>query len=131
MIVVDASAVIELLLGRASAPSIARRVAASEGAILAPHLIDVEVVQVLRRLAALGVIDAARAQIALEYLHALGIRRHAHDVLVPRIWALRANATAYAAAYLALAEATGAPLITTDPKLARVPGSRAIVEVMA
>ena len=84
----------------------------------------------LRRYEALGALDAARAPLALADFASLGLRRHAHDVLVPRIWELRHDATAYDAAYLALAEATGAPLVTTDAKLATVPGSRARVEVM-
>lgn len=98
--------------------------------MLAPHLIDLEVAQVLRRFATLGLIDDARAELAFADFAALGLRRHAHDILLPRVWELRANAAAYDAVYLALAEATGAPLVTTDPKLARVPGARATVHVM-
>ena len=59
----------------------------------------------------------------------LDLRRHPDDVLSSRIWELRANVTAYDAAYLALAEALRAPLLTTDGRLARAPGHRATVEV--
>ncbi len=130
MIVLDASAAVDLLLGRRASGSVRARIASARRGLLAPHLIDLEVAQVLRRYEALGALDAARAALALADFAALGLRRHAHDVLVPRIWELRHNATAYDAAYLALAEATGAPLVTTDAKLATVPGSRARVEVM-
>jgi len=130
VIVLDASAVLDLLLGRTAAAAVRSRIASARGALLAPHLIDLEVAQVLRRYEALGVLSASRAALALEDFAALGLRRHAHDVLLPRIWELRHNGTAYDAAYLSLAEATGAPLVTTDAKLASVRGSRARVEVM-
>jgi predicted nucleic acid-binding protein len=130
VIVLDASAAVDLLLGRPASASIAARIAREGGVILAPHLIDLEVAQVLRRFGSLGLLDEARAQVAFDDFAALGIQRYAHDVLVPRIWELRANATAYDAVYLALAEATNAPLVTTDAKLAAVPGARATVEVV-
>jgi predicted nucleic acid-binding protein len=85
----------------------------------APHLLDLEVAQSLRRYERLG-------QIAPERL----IERYPHDPLLPRIWALRSNATAYDAAYLALAEALDATLLTADNKMTSVPGHRARVEVV-
>lgn len=130
MIVLDASAAIDLLLARPGGEAVARRIELEPGAILAPHLIDLEVCQVLRRFEALGVLGSERAELALADLEALGLLRHPHDALIPRIWELRRNATAYDAAYLALAEVTGAPLVTTDAKLAAIPGCRARVELM-
>ena len=130
MIVLDASAAVDLVLNRPAAASVRQRLALESGQLLAPHLIDLEVAQVLRRFLLLGLIDDGRAKLAFADLSALGLRRHAHDILLPRVWELRANATAYDAVYLALAEATDAPLVTTDSKLASVPGTRATVEVM-
>lgn len=84
----------------------------------APHLVDVEVAQVLRRFVLAGTIDATRGQEAVSDLAVLSLHRHPHDVLLPRIWALRANFSAYDAAYVALAEVLGAPLLTCDKRLA-------------
>ena len=129
MIVLDASAVIELLLQTATGKRVARRIAARSQGLHAPHLVDVEVLQVLRRWEARGALPSGRAAEAVVDLAQLDLRRHPHDVLSSRIWELRANVTAYDAAYLALAEALRAPLLTTDGRLARAPGHRATVEV--
>lgn len=74
--------------------------------------------------------DAERSEQALEDLADLPLNRYPHDIFLPRIWALRRNLTAYDAAYLALAEALDAPLITRDAALARAPGHRARIEVI-
>jgi len=129
VIVLDASAVIELLLQTATGKRVARRIAARSQGLHAPHLVDVEVLQVLRRWEARGALPSDRAAEAVVDLGQLDLRRHPHDVLSSRIWELRANVTAYDAAYLALAEALRAPLLTTDGRLARAPGHRATVEV--
>ena len=129
MIVLDASAVIELLLQTATGKRVARRIAARSQGLHAPHLIDVEVLQVLRRWEARGALSSDRAAEAVVDLAQLDLRRHPHDVLSSRIWELRANVTAYDAAYLALAEALRAPLLTTDGRIARAPGHGATVEV--
>ena len=129
MIVLDASAVIELLLQTAIGKRVARRIAARSQGLHSPHLVDVEVLQVLRRWEARGALSSDRAAEAVVDLAQLDLRRHPHDVLSSRIWELRANVTAYDAAYLALAEALRAPLLTTDGRLARAPGHRATVEV--
>ena len=129
MIVLDASAVIELLLQTATGKRVARRIAARSQGLHSPHLVDVEVLQVLRRWEARGALSSDRAAEAVVDLAQLDLRRHPHDVLSSRIWELRANVTAYDAAYLALAEALRAPLLTTDGRLARAPGHRATVEV--
>ncbi|MGV8042065.1 MAG: type II toxin-antitoxin system VapC family toxin [Thermoanaerobaculaceae bacterium] len=130
MIVVDASAVLELLLGTAIAPRVTARLLDQAESLHAPHLLDIEVAQVLRRFAAAGELTATRGREALDDLDALPITRYPHNILLPRIWELRANLTAYDAAYVALAEALDAPLLTTDARLARAPGHRARVELM-
>ena len=130
MTVVDASALIEVLLGTQAAAAASARLFRPGERLAAPHLIDVEVVQVLRRYVASGDITEARGREALEDLRDLPLARYPHDVLIHRIWELRENATAYDAAYLALAEALEAPLVTRDAGIARVPGARARVEVV-
>jgi predicted nucleic acid-binding protein len=86
---------------------------------------------VLRRFVAGGELSTARAEQALADYDDLRIARYPHRSLLRRIWQLRENCTAYDAAYLALAEAVGAPLITCDRRLASVPGHRATVECIA
>lgn len=95
----------------------------------APHLVDLEVAQVLRRYVIRGEIDPQRAQQALDDHLALPLERYSHDVLVSRVWQLRQNLTAYDAAYVALAELLGATLLTRDGRIRRAPGHHADVEV--
>ena len=129
MIVVDASTILEVLLRTPAAPAIEERLFERGQALHAPYFIDLEVLQVLRRYAAAGEISAERAREALDDLAAFRLRRWAHDALALRIWELRQNLTACDAAYVALAEALGAPLLTRDKRLASAPGIRARVEV--
>ena len=129
MTVVDASALIELLLGTTAATAVGARLFAPGETLHAPHLLDVEVANVLRRYAAKGQIDSERGRLALVDLADLPIRRYAHDRLLPRIWELRANLTAYDAAYVALAEALDAPLLTRDRRLAAAAGHYATIEL--
>lgn len=129
MIVLDASAVFEVLIGSERGASILDRIQREEGYSLAPHLIDLEVAQSLRRYARAEQITEERASAALADLAGLPLQREPHDVFLSRIWSLRHNAGAYDAAYLALAEAYEATLITCDQKMARVPGVAAEVEV--
>jgi predicted nucleic acid-binding protein len=131
LIVLDASAVLELLLRTPLGRAVAKRIGGSDETLHAPHLIDLEVAQVLRRYEASGVVSRTRAEGALSDFADLEITRYPHDVLLPRIWALRKSVTAYDAAYIALAEALGVPLLTGDAKLARSLGHRARVEVVA
>lgn len=130
MIVVDASAVLELLLGTERAERVAARLLAPDERLDAPHLLDIEVGQALRRLAQLNAITVLRAEEALADFASLVIERHAHRELLPRIWQLRDSLTAYDAAYVALAEALDAPVLTCDAKLGRAHGHRARIEVV-
>lgn len=130
MIVVDASAVLELLLKTTRAAGVADRVFDPRESIHAPHLLDVEVAQVLRRLVRAETLVETRAGEALSDLEALSVVRHAHLPMLRRIWALRNSVTAYDAAYIALAEALDAPLVTCDAKLARAHGHSATVELV-
>lgn len=130
MIVVDASAVLETLLRTEAAAAVEARLFAPGEMLASPHLLDLEVAQVLRRYAAAGEITPARGRAALDDLADLPLERYPHDLLLPRIWALRANLTAYDAAYVALAEALDAPLLTCDRRLAGAAGHRARVEVI-
>jgi len=93
-------------------------------------LLDVEVAQVIRRYALNGEIDSERGRMALIDLVDLPLRRYPHDFLLPRIWNLRNNLTAYDAAYVALAEALDAPLLTRDRRLAAAAGHRAQIELV-
>jgi predicted nucleic acid-binding protein len=130
MIVVDASAMIEALLRTPAAAAVDARLFEPGETLHAPHLLDVEVAQVIRRYVANGDIDADRGREALDDLADLRLRRYPHDVLLPRIWELRHNLTAYDAAYVALAEALDAPLLTRDRRLAAAAGVRARVELI-
>jgi predicted nucleic acid-binding protein len=129
VIVIDASALIEVLLNTPASSKVSERLFARTDTLHAPHLLDLEVAQVLRRYTISGEMSVERSEQALEDLADLPLNRYPHDIFLRRIWSLRRNLTAYDAAYLALAEALDAPLITRDAALARVPGHRARVEV--
>jgi predicted nucleic acid-binding protein len=101
---------------------------ASDGDLHAPHLIDVELVHALRRLVYRGELAGDRAQAARQDFGDLPIGRYPHVALVDRMWELRDDLTAYDAPFIALSEALGVPLVTTDARLARAPGHRAEVE---
>jgi predicted nucleic acid-binding protein len=130
VIVVDASALLEVLLGASAAKPMQDRLFAPGQTLHAPHLIDVEVAQVIRRYAANGEIDGERGGMALADLADFPLRRYPHDFLLPRIWGLRNNLTAYDAAYVALAEALEAPLLTRDRRLAAAAGHFAQVDLV-
>lgn len=130
MIVVDASAILELILGTEEAARIGDRLFRPNESWCAPHLLDLEVAQVLRRYAASGEITPERGREALEDLAALPIHRYPHDFLLERVWELRHNVTAYDAAYIALAESLSAPLITRDARLATAPGHHVRIELI-
>jgi predicted nucleic acid-binding protein len=130
VIVLDASAVLEVVLATPAAPAILNRLVTVGETLHAPHLIDLEVLQVLRRYCATGEVSPVRAAEALADYLDFPMVRYPHDVLAVRIWELRENLTAYDAAYVALAEALSAPLVTRDRKLATAPGHRALIEVV-
>ena len=130
MIVVDASAVLELLLRTEKGETVQARALAPDVRLHAPHLLDVEIAQALRRLTQLKEITATRAVAALDDHAALLITRSAHRELLRRMWELRDAITAYDAAYVVLAEALDAPLLTCDGKLARSHGHRARIELI-
>ncbi len=129
MIVVDASAAIDWLLQTPPGKEIEQRIFSRSESLHAPHLLDLEVIQVLRRLVRHRVISSNRAGDAVRDLLDLRITRYPHDVLVPRIWQLRDNFSAYDAAYLVLAEKLSATLLTRDSGFARPLGHRAEIEV--
>jgi predicted nucleic acid-binding protein len=129
VIVVDASAILELLLRAPAAAAVERRLFGGRETLHAPHLLDVEVAHVLRRYAFAGDMSAERGREALDDLESLSVHRYPHGVLLARVWELRANLTAYDAVYVALAEALDAPLLTRDRRLAGAAGHRARVEM--
>ena len=129
MIVLDASAVVELLTNGPLANSLRRDLAGRSEPFIVPHLLDVEVVSALRGLIAGQRIDSHRSEQVLTGLAALRAERYAHTPLVGRIWELRHNFTAHVAVYIALAEATGSVLYTCDAKLCK--GHRAQVALFA
>ena len=130
MIVLDASALVELLLETSSGHRVAGLIADPAIALHVPHLADIEVAQALRRYARDGDIGTTDAETAITVLHTLDLQRHAHEPLLDRVWELRHNMSAYDAAYVALAEVLDARLITCDGRLARAPGSRARIELV-
>ena len=130
MIVVDASAITEFLLQTPLGMRVEARLFTVGEELHAPHLLDVEVVQALRRLVRTGDVLPVRAEEALGDLAALAIRRHSHFDLLDSAWELRDNLTAYDAMYIALAEATDAVLVTCDARLSTAPGHAAQIDVV-
>lgn len=129
MIVVDASAATEAVAGSGERGIEAMRRIAEE-ASLAPHLLDLEVASALRGLVRRGALAEAVAHSALRHLAMLPVTRCDHRPLLSRCWELRDNLTVYDAAYVALAEATGATLLTSDQRLANAPGIDCEVELL-
>jgi predicted nucleic acid-binding protein len=129
-IVLDASATITLLMPPRGPLGLVQLIFTPDHSLHAPHLLDIEVTQTIRRFAASGAIDEALASAALTNLADLPINRYDHLALLPRIWALRHNLSAYDATYVALAELLGATLITRDKRLANAAGMRARVEIV-
>lgn len=129
MIVVDASV---LVTGLADDGPDGDRVRARlrGDRLVAPHLVDLEVISAWRRLSISGALDARRAELARDDLAALRIERVAHPPLLDRCWELRGALTVYDAAYVALAELLDATLLTADRRLAAAPGVACRVEVL-
>jgi predicted nucleic acid-binding protein len=130
MIVVDAS-VIVTALGDDGDDGDRVRARLRGERLVAPHLVDLEIVSAWRRLAAPGQLDDRRVALAMTDLGALRIERAPHQLLVRRCWKLRANLTVYEASYVALAEAIDAVLLTGDRRLAEARGVGCSVEVMS
>ncbi|MDE0578725.1 MAG: type II toxin-antitoxin system VapC family toxin [bacterium] len=135
MIVLDSSAVVEWLLGLPLADDVADRIVAADS-LHVPALLDVEVAQVVRRYAASGEITAQAGERALTALADLDAVRYTHELLLPLIWRLRDNLTAYDAAFIALAAALDAPLVTLDTRIARamtpeISGQQITVDLVA
>ena len=130
MIVVDAS-VLAVALGDDGESGSAARQRLRGEVLAAPELIDPEVMSVFRRLVTSGVMTAERGDAAVADLTDLPLRRAPHRSLLRRCWELRQNLTSYDACYVALAEALDAPLLTSDRRLARAPGMRCAVELLA
>ncbi len=130
MIVVDASALLEVLLRTPAASAIGTILFAPGQTLHAPHLLDVECAQVIRRYAANGDISDGRGAGALADLADFPVRRYPHGFMLRRMWGLRHSITAYDAAYVALAEALDADLITRDKKLASAPGHHARIALV-
>ena len=120
MIVLDSSAAVEWLLGLSLADQVGDRIMATDS-LHAPALLDVEVAQVVRRYTASGEIAAQTGERALSALADLDAVRYTHELLLPLIWRLRSNLTAYDAAFVALAAVLDAPLLTLDARMARAP----------
>jgi predicted nucleic acid-binding protein len=127
--VLDASVVLEILLRTPESDAIADRILGAGAQLHAPHLLDLEVVQVLRRYVARGQVTESRGREALDLLAVFPLTRYPHEPLLGRIWQLRERLTAYDAAYVALAEALGITLLTRDQRLAQITGVRATVQL--
>lgn len=130
MIVLDASAAIDWILQTPAGQRVDKRIFSQNESLHSPHLVDLEVAQVLRRLVREQAVSVYRADEAIRDLLDLRITRYPHSVLLPRIWQLRGNFSAYDAAYVVLAETLGATLLTRDTRLASAAGHHATVELI-
>ena len=132
MIVLDASAAVAVLLNLGvGARHIRERMEREDDGLHVPHLFEIEVINALRHHALRHGISESRRLELLEDLTTMSISRYAHTAMLPRIWELRDNVSAYDAAYIVLAETLEAPLVTRNARLARAPAIRAEVEVYA
>ena len=130
MIVVDASALL-VALADDGPDGVEARAALRGERLIAPELVDLEVASALRGRERAGKVGRDRAVLALDALRSLPMERVGHRSLVGRCWELRYNLTIYDASYVALAEATGARLITADIRLARSAGPRCPIEILS
>jgi predicted nucleic acid-binding protein len=128
VLVVDTSAVVAALVARPPNQTLVDRLRV-DGDLHAPHLLDVELLHALRRLVLAGQLSEDRAADVRTDVADLTVVRYGHGALADRTWELRSNLTAYDATFIALAEALNAPLVTCDARLARAPGSSAVVEL--
>ena len=128
--VIDSSAALELLLDTARGRLLNERIRAESVEIHAPHLVDLEIAQVLRRYVLRGSLDAARGMRALRHWRSLQVERYEHRRFLDRVWELRHNVSAYDAVYVALAEALSTVLLTADRRLAAAPGLAGRIELI-
>ena len=129
MVVVDASAVVELLLSGEVALKLGKRLRGES--VHAPFLVEVETLQALRRSSHARRLSEGDAAIARHGLEAMPLVLYPHRPLMERIWVLRHTLTAYDASYVALAELLPAPLVTCDVRLAAAHGHNAEIELFA
>jgi predicted nucleic acid-binding protein len=120
-LVVDASVLVAAALDSGPTGQWAESVLADR-ALIAPHLLPVEVCNVLRRLEAAGKLDRLEAASALRDCNALEIELLPFAPFADRVWTLRTNLSAYDAWYVAIAELFSADCATLDRRLARASG---------
>ena len=130
MVVVDASSLFEVVTNSNVGRLIRQRLS-GELELAAPHVVDVEVLGVIRRDHMLGLLDATAARQAVDDLWDWPGERYGHQSLLHRAWELRANVRGWDAFYVALAEILDGTLLTLDGHLSRAPGLRCPVEVIA
>lgn len=130
MIVLDASAAVELVLGTPNGQQVLHLLRSPGASIHAPHLLDLEVASALRKQESAGALTAIEAKSALDLFRALDVERSDHELLLPRIWQLRHVITPYDGAYVALAEVLRCKLVTCDGRLARSHGHSASIELV-
>ncbi|MCW2749644.1 MAG: PilT protein domain protein [Aeromicrobium sp.] len=126
---VDAGVLVEALIPEGRFTATARQVVAA-GGLVAPELVDIEVMHVLGRMVHLGEVSGAIALESVKTLGAVSLTRRSHRPLLPRIWELRDNLSAYDAAYVALAESLSCPMFTVDARIAAAPGVRCEIVVL-
>jgi len=130
LLVVDTSALLAAQFQSDVGGRVSERLAVG-GELGAPHSVDLEFLQALRRLLRQGFVSEDRAADACVQFAELSLTRYPHEALADRIWELRHNLTAYDAAFVALAEALGVPLVTCDAAIAKAPATRAAIELFA
>lgn len=128
LIVIDASALLELLLAGSKSAAIGRAV--GDARLLAPDLVNPEVMQCLRRLERAGKLTTSRAGKALSRLREGAVITMPTGPLARWAWSLRHNLSAYDACYVALARMVGCPLLTTDRHLAQAPSLGTVLIVV-
>jgi predicted nucleic acid-binding protein len=130
MLVVDASCLYEVVVDTPQAELVRERLVA-DADHAAPHLVDVEVLAVIRRHHLARRLDATTARQAIEDLRGWPGERFGHRPLLDRAWELRENVRGWDGFYVALAEALDATLLTTDARLARAAGPMCRIEVVS
>ncbi|WP_131766489.1 type II toxin-antitoxin system VapC family toxin [Candidatus Protofrankia californiensis] len=128
MIVIDASALVKVLVEKSPSAEAVRKRLRGE-TLSAPSLIDAEVLSVLRGLTLSGKLPEQRARTALSLLAGIPLQRAPLPAHLARVWQLRANYSAYDAFYVALAELLDCTLITSDARISRGTGANCPVEV--